>query len=94
MTIPLADITGLVLAGGRGSRMGGVDKGLQTHRGLPLVQHALQRLRPQVGGVLVSALRGNTLAARYYAATLRGRLEGFLTPGAAQGLPLPALAEA
>jgi molybdopterin-guanine dinucleotide biosynthesis protein A len=55
MTIPLADITGLVLAGGRGSRMGGVDKGLQTHRGLPLVQHALQRLRPQVGGVLVNA---------------------------------------
>ncbi|MDH4062099.1 MAG: molybdenum cofactor guanylyltransferase MobA, partial [Aquincola sp.] len=30
-----ADITGLVLAGGRGSRMGGVDKGLQNHRGLP-----------------------------------------------------------
>ncbi|MFC7474825.1 glycosyltransferase family 2 protein [Dankookia sp. GCM10030260] len=50
-------------------------------------------LRP-VGGVLVSALRGNMLAARYYAATLRGRLEGFLTPGAARGLPLAALAEA
>ena len=29
-------ITGLVLAGGRGSRMGGVDKGLQNHRGVPL----------------------------------------------------------
>jgi glycosyltransferase involved in cell wall biosynthesis len=49
-------------------------------------------VRP-LGGVLVSALRGNLLAVRYYAATLRGRLEGFLTPGATAGLPLPALAE-
>ena len=37
-------ITGLVLAGGRGSRMGGVDKGLQNHRGVPLALHALLRL--------------------------------------------------
>lgn len=50
-------------------------------------------VRP-LGGVVLSALRGNLLAARYYAATLRGRLAGFLTPGAADGLPLPALAEA
>ncbi|HRH86491.1 MAG TPA: molybdenum cofactor guanylyltransferase MobA [Rubrivivax sp.] len=51
------DITGLVLAGGRGSRMGGVDKGLQPYRGQPLVQHALQRLRPQVGALMVNANR-------------------------------------
>ncbi|MCB4824088.1 glycosyltransferase family 2 protein [Roseicella aerolata] len=50
-------------------------------------------IRP-LGGVAVSLLRGNLLAARYYAATLRGRLAGFLTPGAAAGLPLPALREA
>jgi molybdenum cofactor guanylyltransferase len=55
--IAQADITGLVLAGGRGSRMGGVDKGLQTHRGLPLAMHALLRLQPQVGPVLVNANR-------------------------------------
>ena len=55
--IPLAHITGLVLAGGQGSRMGGVDKGLQHHQGLPLALHALQRLRPQVGQVLVNANR-------------------------------------
>ena len=40
------DITGLILAGGRGSRMGGVDKGLQNHLGLPLAMHALLRLSP------------------------------------------------
>ena len=46
--IEAKDITGLVLCGGRGSRMGGVDKGLQNHRGMPLALHALLRLQPQV----------------------------------------------
>jgi molybdopterin-guanine dinucleotide biosynthesis protein A len=51
------DITGLVLAGGRGLRMGGLDKGLQEFHGIPLALHALQRLRPQVGQVLINANR-------------------------------------
>ena len=51
------DITGLVLAGGRGSRMGGVDKGLQPFHGVPLALHALRRLQPQVGSVLLNANR-------------------------------------
>jgi molybdenum cofactor guanylyltransferase len=55
--IARADITGLVLAGGRGSRMGGVDKGLQLHDGMPLAQHAMQRLAPQVGPLLINANR-------------------------------------
>ncbi len=48
-------ITGLVLAGGRGIRMGTVDKGLQPFRGQAMVQHVLARLRAQVGPVLVNA---------------------------------------
>lgn len=55
--IPPADITGLVLAGGRATRMGGVDKGLQNHLGLPLALHAVLRLQPQVGSVMVNANR-------------------------------------
>jgi molybdopterin-guanine dinucleotide biosynthesis protein A len=55
--IAAQDITGLILAGGRGSRMGGVDKGLQNHRGLPLAMHALMRLSPQVGAMLINANR-------------------------------------
>lgn len=51
------EITGLVLAGGRGSRMGGVDKGLQNHQGMPLALHALLRLSPQVGAVMLNANR-------------------------------------
>ncbi len=50
-------ITGLILAGGRGSRMGGVDKGLQTYQGAPLAMHALMRLAPQVGQVMMNANR-------------------------------------
>ncbi len=50
-------ISGLVLAGGRGLRMGGVDKGLQPFRGRPLVDHAIARLAPQVAEVMVSANR-------------------------------------
>ena len=51
------EITGLVLSGGRGSRMGGVDKGLQNHGGVPLALHALLRLQPQVGALMVNANR-------------------------------------
>lgn len=50
-------ITGLILAGGRGSRMGGVDKGLQPHHGVPLAMHALLRLGPQVGHAMINANR-------------------------------------
>jgi molybdopterin-guanine dinucleotide biosynthesis protein A len=55
--ISIDEITGLILAGGRASRMGGVDKGLQNHRGLPLALHALLRLQPQVGELIINANR-------------------------------------
>jgi molybdopterin-guanine dinucleotide biosynthesis protein A len=60
MTPDRADISGLVLAGGLGRRMGGADKGLlplphPPH--WPLARYALERLRPQVGALMVSANR-------------------------------------
>jgi molybdenum cofactor guanylyltransferase len=51
------NITGVVLAGGRGSRMGGQDKGLVELAGRPLVAHVLDALGPQVGRVIVNANR-------------------------------------
>lgn len=57
MSIDKQHITGLVLAGGRATRMGGVDKGLQTHLGMPLAMHALLRLMPQVGPAMINANR-------------------------------------
>jgi len=62
--IERSQITGLLLAGGRGSRMGGVDKGLQLLRGHALFEHVLARLAPQVGPVLINANRNQ---ARYAA---------------------------
>ena len=56
-TIAPQDITGLILAGGRGSRMGGVDKGLQNFNGIPLALHTLMRLGPQVQSVMINANR-------------------------------------
>ena len=40
-------ITGVILAGGRGSRMGGVDKGLQNFRGMPMAMSTMLRLAPK-----------------------------------------------
>ena len=45
-------ITGLILAGGRGARMGGVDKGLQNFNGTPLTLHTLMRLQMQDAATL------------------------------------------
>ncbi|MEZ3500988.1 molybdenum cofactor guanylyltransferase MobA [Pantoea sp. KPR_PJ] len=50
-------LTGIILAGGQGRRMGGQDKGLLLFDGIPLYQHVLQRLRPQVNIVMISANR-------------------------------------
>lgn len=58
------NVAGIVLAGGQGRRMGGVDKGLQLLRGRPMVEWVLERLAPQVSEVVINA---NQNAARYAA---------------------------
>jgi molybdopterin-guanine dinucleotide biosynthesis protein A len=79
------DITGLILAGGRGSRMGGVDKGLQNFNGIPLALHTLMRLGPQVESVMVNANRNLSAYESFGAAVwpdassdFAGPLAGFL----------------
>lgn len=80
------DVTGLILAGGRGARMGGADKGLQNFNGVPLALQALLRLQPQVAEVLVNANR-NLSAYESFGAPVwpdalpdfAGPLAGFLT---------------
>lgn len=57
LPIPPEAITGLVLAGGRATRMGGADKGLQSYLGMPLALHTLLRLQRQVGSVMINANR-------------------------------------
>ena len=84
-TIAPENITGLILAGGRGSRMGGVDKGLQNFNGIPLALHTLMRLGPQVETVMVNANRNLSAYESFGAsvwpdasADFAGPLSGFL----------------
>ena len=51
----MTGVTGVVLAGGQGRRMGGVDKGLQLLRGEPMIAQVLARLRPQVAEIIINA---------------------------------------
>jgi molybdopterin-guanine dinucleotide biosynthesis protein A len=82
-------ITALILAGGRGSRMGGIDKGLQNFRGLPMALQTLMRLQLQSlppQDILINANRNlaayESLGAAVWPDTLdgfAGPLAGFLT---------------
>lgn len=53
-------ITAVILAGGRGTRMGGADKGLVPYQGQAMVAHVLQRIRPQVDHIMINANRNLT----------------------------------
>lgn len=75
-----ADITGLILAGGRGSRMGNVNKGLQPFRGEPMVRHVLTRLAPQVGPLLINANRNLDAYAAFGVPVHPDRLPDFAGP--------------
>jgi molybdopterin-guanine dinucleotide biosynthesis protein A len=83
-----SDITAVILAGGRGSRMGGVDKGLQNFNGMPLALHTLTRLQISagVGNIMINANRNlaayESFGVRVWPDTLAdfaGPLAGFLS---------------
>ena len=59
------DITGLILAGGRAQRMGGIDKGLIPFHGKPLIESAIAKLKPQVQTMVINANRNITKYASY-----------------------------
>ncbi|MEW8506845.1 MAG: molybdenum cofactor guanylyltransferase MobA [Candidatus Thiodiazotropha sp.] len=81
-----ANITAVILAGGRGRRMGGEDKGLIELNGEPLIKHVIAAIAPQVGPILINANRNQ---ARYEAfgypvvadslLNYQGPLAGFIT---------------
>lgn len=80
MTSNREPITGVVLAGGRGSRMGNRDKGLVPLAGRPLVDHVLDALRPQVDTVIVSANRSLDTYRRYGYRVVTDTETGFQGP--------------
>lgn len=73
-------ITGVVLAGGQGRRMGGVDKGLVDFLGKPLVAHVIQRLNPQVDEILINANREMERYAAFGHPVIQDDIEGFAGP--------------
>jgi molybdopterin-guanine dinucleotide biosynthesis protein A len=74
------NITGLILAGGRGTRMGNVDKGLQAFRGKPMVQHVLMRLAPQTDRMIINANRNLPEYAEFGVPVWPDEIAGFAGP--------------
>ncbi len=77
-------VTGVILAGGRGARMGGRDKGLIEYNGRPLVEHQLELLRPQVDALMISANRNLDRYAAYGVAVVNDATPDF--PGPLAGM--------
>jgi molybdenum cofactor guanylyltransferase len=73
-------ITGLILAGGRGTRMGTVDKGLQPFRGRPMVAHVIERLAPQVDEVLINANQNLDVYEKFGLRVIADEIAGFAGP--------------
>ena len=78
--IPRSEITGIVLAGGQGRRMGGVDKGLVAFRGAPMVAAVIERLAPQVGAIGVNANQNALAYAAFGHPVVADAVGGFAGP--------------
>ena len=70
----------MVLAGGQGRRMGGVDKGLQLLRGKPMAQWAIERLAPQVDEILINCNQNLDAYARFGRRLVPDEIGGFAGP--------------
>jgi molybdopterin-guanine dinucleotide biosynthesis protein A len=76
----ISSVTGLILAGGKGSRMGGVDKGLQAFRGKRLVDHVYERLAPQVGGIIINANQNQEAYRTFGVRVVSDAISGYAGP--------------
>ena len=77
---PKGDVTGVILAGGRGTRMGGVDKGLAMLAGRPFVEHVIAAIEPQVGALMISANRNLERYRAYGYPVVSDGFDGFQGP--------------
>lgn len=73
-------ITGVLLAGGLGRRMGGVDKGLAQLDGRPMAAHAIERLAPQVDELIINANQNAEAWAGFGFAVVADDIPGFAGP--------------
>jgi molybdenum cofactor guanylyltransferase len=77
---PPRGVTGIVLAGGQGRRMGSVDKGLVLLHGRPMVQHALERFAPQVDELMINANQNADKYAAFGFPVIPDAIVGFVGP--------------
>ena len=80
MSIDSNQITAVILAGGRGRRMGGQDKGLLELDGRPLIKHVLTGIAPHVGAVIINANRNLDRYSGFGYPVVRDDLAGFQGP--------------
>jgi molybdenum cofactor guanylyltransferase len=76
----MTGVTGLILAGGLGRRMGSVDKGLVAFNGRPMVASVIERLQPQVNELLINANRNLDDYRRFGFRVVPDEIEGFAGP--------------
>ena len=75
-----SEVTGVLLAGGRSSRMGGREKALLDIGGKPMLLHVLARLRPQVGRIVINANGDPARFSGHCLPVIADSIEGYAGP--------------
>jgi len=74
------NITAVILAGGKGRRLGGQDKGLVLYNNKPLIEHVIERIKPQVETILINANRNQEIYTSYGFPVISDELDDFQGP--------------
>ena len=82
-------ISCIILAGGKGKRVGGVDKGLLEYKNKPLIEHIINIIAPQVDDIVISANRNTERYKEYARKVISDESEDFLGPLAGIDAALP-----
>jgi len=80
MTINKDNITAVILAGGKGRRLGGQDKGLVEYKNKKLIEYVLERIKPQVNTILINANRNRSTYEQYGYSVINDELSDFQGP--------------
>ncbi len=80
MRIDKKNITAVILAGGKGRRLEGQDKGLVIYKDKALIQHVIERIQPQVGSIMINANRNQETYASYGYPTISDEMSDFQGP--------------
>jgi molybdenum cofactor guanylyltransferase len=80
MSVKREHITAVIVAGGKGRRLGGQDKGLVRYQGKALIEHVLTRIKPQLDTIIINANRNQDVYARYGFPVISDEMRDFQGP--------------